>query len=121
MIQKQLGSRSEAHYPSSQDMDRFKAAIEDSDPVHARILKSIVEMGNSVMYKKAASELHVLKAKHTGSFANVLLFRKALMILESHHYRLQARQFVLDLFDKSVLRRIVFESDTEDDMESESE
>ena len=36
-------------------------------------------------------------------------------VLASHHYRLPACRFVIDLFDKSVMRRIVLE---ESDVES---
>lgn len=36
-------------------------------------------------------------------------------ILEAHHYRLPVRRFIIDLFDKSVLRQIVLEEEEEDD------
>ena len=35
-------------------------------------------------------------------------------ILESHHIRLPARQFALDLFDKDLLRRIVLDAESDD-------
>ena len=35
-------------------------------------------------------------------------------ILESHHFRLPARQFAMDLFDKDLLRRVVLEADSEE-------
>ncbi|KAK5939771.1 hypothetical protein PMZ80_008153 [Knufia obscura] len=97
-----------------QHMQKYRAATTDADPLHARILKLIVDMGNSVMYKKVAADLQVLKAKHAGAFTSVKLFQKSLFILESHHYRLQARQFILDLFDKRVMRMIVLEEETEE-------
>lgn len=100
--------------PRRQQIEKYKAASTDSDPVHASILKLIVDMGNSVMYKKVAADLQVLKAKHAGAFSSVKLFQKSLFILESHHYRLQARQFILDLFDKSVMRLIVLEEEMEE-------
>ncbi len=95
-------------------MERYKEAVTDEDSTKSKILKLIVDMGNSVMYKKIAGELHVLKIRHAGHFTSVDLFKKALVILESHHYRLQARQFILDLFDRSVMRTIVLEEDTEE-------
>lgn len=61
-----------------------------------------------------------IKAKHPDSFHQVDLFRKTLTILESHHFRLPARRFALDLFDKSVMRRIVLEEDSETDSDSTS-
>jgi rapamycin-insensitive companion of mTOR len=39
-------------------MDRFKAAAYDPDPVNARILKLVVDLGNTVLSKKAAGDLH---------------------------------------------------------------
>lgn len=41
-----------------------------------------------------------------------------MQILEAHHFRLPACRFVLDLFDKSVLRAIVLEEESPDDEES---
>ncbi|KAJ9270324.1 hypothetical protein DTO212C5_3567 [Paecilomyces variotii] len=96
----------------------FKAATTDSNPLNEKILKSIVDMGNTVLSKRAATELQSLKTKHPECFRQVALFRKTLMILESHHYRLPARRFALDLFDKSVMRRVVLEEDTDSDSDS---
>ncbi len=36
----------------------FKAAVTDSDPVNQNILDLIVDMGNTVLSKRAASDLH---------------------------------------------------------------
>jgi len=98
----------------------FKAAVTDDDPINSRILKLIVDLGNTVLYKKARAELHVIKMKNPDRFKQVALFRKTLTILETHHYRLPARQFVLDLFDKGVLHRIVLEEDGDDDLGSDT-
>ena len=43
--------------------------------------------------------------------------------MENHHFRLPARRFALDLFDKSVMRRIVLdqsEPGTDEDSEASS-
>lgn len=42
-------------------------------------------------------------------------------ILDAHHFRLPACRFVLDLFDKSVLPRIVLEDEDESDEGSSEE
>lgn len=39
-------------------------------------------------------------------------------LLERHHYRLPVRRFVIDLFDKSLMRRVVLEDDSESDSET---
>ena len=36
-------------------------------------------------------------------------------ILESHSFRLPVRRFAIDLFDKSVMRRIVLDDESEDE------
>ena len=93
---------------NSEEAERYKAAVHDDNPIKADILRLFVEMGNSVMYKKIAGELQVQKARHSAHFADVGLFKNALVILESHHYRLQAREFILNLFSRSVMRKILF-------------
>ena len=105
---------------SSEETVVYQEATTDVDSTNARILKLIVEMGNSVTYKKVAGDLHVIKARHLAHFTSVDLFRKTLAILASHHYRLQARQFILDLFDKGVMRKLVLEEDIEDETESDT-
>jgi rapamycin-insensitive companion of mTOR len=97
--------------------EKYHKAVEDPIPLNAKILKLIVDMGNSVMYKKAANDLHAIKNKHGEAFKQVNLFERTLTILESHHFRLLPRQFILDLFDKAVLRHIVLEDDLEDSAE----
>lgn len=103
------------------EIEKYKAATTDPDPVYGKILKLIVDMGNSVMYKKVAGDLQLVRAKHQTAFTSVPLFRKTLYILQSHHYRLQARQFILDLFDKNVMRQIVLEEEDDDDDDDESD
>lgn len=52
-----------------------------------------------------------LKVKQYDGFRQLPLLKKTLVILESHHFRLQARRFVLDLFDKGLMRQMVLEED----------
>lgn len=113
------GTAYEARQRDQSEIERYKAATTDLDSVHAKILKLIVDMGNSVMYKKVAGDLQLVRAKHHAAFTSVQLFQKTLYILQSHHYRLQARQFILDLFDKNVMRQIVLEEDDEDESDGE--
>lgn len=105
---------------SSELLETFMAAADDEDPVDAKILRSIIDMGNSVLYKKAAADLHIIKTKHHDRFYQVTLFQKTLTILERHHFRLPQRQYILDLFDKSVMRHIVLEEETEEETESDT-
>jgi rapamycin-insensitive companion of mTOR len=62
--------------------------------------------------------LYSIKAKKAPGFTKPAIFHKVMQVLEAHHFRLPACRFVLDLFDRNVLRKIVLE---EDDEESEEE
>ena len=90
--------------------DRPKLPV-DEDPLQTRILSTVANLCNTVLTKKAASELLSIKAKSPAPFTSVSLFRKVMCVLESYNFRLQVRRFVIDLFDKGVMRRIVLEDD----------
>lgn len=75
-------------------------------------------MGNTVLAKKVAIELNGMKQRHQEAFQQVALFKKTLILLKSHHYRLWQRQFILDLFDKGIIRRIIAEEDLENETTS---
>lgn len=63
-----------------------------------------------------------IKAKNAGRFQRTDLFFKVMTILESHHFRLPVCRFVIDLFDKKVMRQIVLEEEeSEQDSSDESE
>ena len=59
-----------------------------------------------------------IKAKKAPGFSKPSIFRKVMQILEAHHFRLPACRFVLDLFDKRVLKQIVLEEEDEESEES---
>lgn len=40
-------------------------------------------------------------------------------VLETHAFRLPVRRFVLDLFGKNVMRRVVLDDDDDDDYEDD--
>ncbi|OAP60237.1 hypothetical protein AYL99_05239 [Fonsecaea erecta] len=117
---KSVGSATVPQSPFPENDAKYKAATTDENPVRAKILKSIVEMGNSVMYKKAAADLHALKTRQPSHFGDTEMFRKTLVILESHHYRLQARHYILNLFNKGLMRKIIFDEEMGDSTGSET-
>ncbi|KAL4749755.1 hypothetical protein BDW72DRAFT_177555 [Aspergillus terricola var. indicus] len=100
--------------------EKHKAATLDPDPVNEKILKLIADMGNTVLSKRAAADLHSIKSKDPERFHQAHLFTKTLSIIESHHFRLPARRFALDLFDKSVMRRVVLGEQPQSDSDSEA-
>jgi rapamycin-insensitive companion of mTOR len=91
------------------------AARVDEDPTNQRILELIIDLGNTVLQKRAMAELMQFKVKKVPGFRQPELFKKIMTLLESHHFRLGVRHFVAELFDRSVLRRIVFEEDSSDE------
>lgn len=89
----------------------------DEDPIQARILSLAGDLGNTVLTKRAASDLFGIKTKAPELFTSVALFRKIMLILEQHNFRLPVRRFVIDLFDKTIMRRIVLEEEYGNDHE----
>ncbi|KAL9129359.1 MAG: hypothetical protein Q9217_002159 [Psora testacea] len=88
-----------------------KPAAHDN-PTHARILAIVTDLGNTVLTKKAAGDLYSIKAKAPEQFGSVALFHKVMRVLENYNFRLQVRRFVIDLFDKGIMRRMVLEDDS---------
>jgi hypothetical protein len=81
----------------------------DPDPTNQRILELVIDMSNMVLYRRARSELMQIKmTKRADGFAQPLLFRKVMSLLECHHYRLADRNMIVGLFEKGVLRAVVF-------------
>ncbi|KAL1631144.1 hypothetical protein SLS56_004533 [Neofusicoccum ribis] len=93
--------------------------ITDNDPLNARILKLVTDLGNTVLAKRAANDLHSIKSKKAPGFQKTSMFHKVMAILELHHFRLPVCRFVIDLFDKNVLRQIVLEEESSSDDESD--
>jgi len=102
---------SASHTTSSPHARRRMKPLPDENPMHARILAVIKDLGNTVLTKKAAGDLYSIKAKSAEQFTSVALFKKVMCVLEAHNYRLQIRRFVIDLFDRGIMRRIVLEDD----------
>jgi len=96
-----------------------RGSIDDIDPMNKAILDSIVKLGNTVLTNKAVAELNSYKAKKAPGFQKSALFRKAMVLLASHAYRIPQYRFVIDLFDKTVLRKIVLEDESDDDDDDE--
>lgn len=94
--------------------------VTDDDPQNQQVLDSITKLGNTVLMNKALTELNSLKHKKVPGFQSPNLFRKVMVLLASHTYGIPQYRFVIDLFDKGVLRKIVLEED-EDSEETGSE
>lgn len=87
----------------------------NEDEVNEHILQLIVDLGNMVLYKKTLTELQKIKQRKPAAFRSTDFFKKVMGLMEWNHYRLGVRRLVIDLFEKNVMRQIVF---GDDDMES---
>lgn len=73
------------------------------------------------LLQDVGSQSSSIKAKRPEKFTQIALFRKVLYIIESHTYRLPVRRFVIDLFDKNVMRHFVLEDEVDDDSDAQSQ
>ena len=89
--------------------------------MNQRVLEIVVDLSNSVLFKRAMGELVQVRQKRKGGFTSVRLFRQIMALLEYNHYRLPIRKVVTELFNKSVLRQIVLEGGEGDENEDEDE
>ena len=93
----------------------FAAAKIDDDIGNQRILELVMDLGNTVLKNRAMSELMHIKTKKSPGFRQAQLFKKIMVILECHQFRLGMRRFAIDLFDKSVMRQIVLDEESSDE------
>lgn len=99
-----------------------EASLATEAELNRRILALIVDLGNMILYKKAVVELQKLKQRKPTAFQSKRFFKEVLALMEWNHYRLGVRRMVIDLFDKKVMRQIVFdEEDTESSDSSDDE
>lgn len=83
----------------------------DPDPTNHKILELFIDLSNTVRFSKARNDLVALKeTKKPPGFSDPQLFRRVVALMETHHYRLAARR-MLELFERSVLREVVFGAD----------
>jgi hypothetical protein len=93
----------------------LEAARTDDDIVNQRILELVIDLGNTVLYKRAMTELMHIKTKKAAGFKSAALFKKIMILLECHHFRLHVRQNAINLFDKAVMRQIVLDEESSDE------
>jgi rapamycin-insensitive companion of mTOR len=110
-----MTTRARTRTRSNQQQPKVLALTTDpraTDPANAAILASIAKLGNSVLTNKAVGELNALKhRKKAPGFASDFVFKRALDVLSGHRFGVQQWRFVIDLFEKGVLRKIVLEED----------
>ncbi|KAK5653151.1 hypothetical protein OQA88_9250 [Cercophora sp. LCS_1] len=104
------------------DGPEIRRAELDPDPTNQRILELVIDMANMVLYRRARAELMQIKThKKAVGFRQPKLFRRVMGLLECHHYRLADRNMIVGLFDKTVLRAVVFDEGESESGEGEAE
>ncbi|KAG5927783.1 hypothetical protein E4U42_001789 [Claviceps africana] len=94
--------------------------MSNGDEVNEHILQLIVDLGNMVLYKKTLMELQKIKQRKPAAFRSTDFFKKVMGLMEWNHYRLGIRRLVIDLFEKNVMRQIVFGDDDGESSEVDS-
>ncbi|KAI9833658.1 MAG: hypothetical protein M1826_006749 [Phylliscum demangeonii] len=92
-------------------VDAAALAADDDDALNARVLDLVVNSCNSILTGRTYSDFLRLRDRKPPGYHDPAFFRKVMGLLEGHHYHLPMRRFILDQFDKSVLRRIVLDDD----------
>ncbi|KAJ8124783.1 hypothetical protein O1611_g8857 [Lasiodiplodia mahajangana] len=95
--------------------------VDETNETNRRALELIeIELGDMVLYKKARVELHQMRHQKVPGFRQPTMFRRVLGLLEGHHYKLADRHLIIELFDKGVLRHIVYGEDGSDEGDGNS-
>jgi rapamycin-insensitive companion of mTOR len=96
-------------------------AEDDDEAANQRVLEIVVDLSNSVLFKRAMGELVQVRHRRKGGFTSERLFRQIMALLEYNHYRLPIRKVVTELFHKTVLRQVVFDDDGDDDEDDDDD
>ncbi|KKA26235.1 hypothetical protein TD95_000100 [Thielaviopsis punctulata] len=99
------------HPPLEDDMPLPTTPQEAED----RVVQLVVDLSNTVLFKRAMNALMQLKQHSPGCFYSITLYKKVHTLLEYSHYRFPIRKMVIELFPPNVVRSVVFENTEEDD------
>ena len=91
------------------------------EEMNVRILELIMDLTTIILYGKALAELRKLKQRKPAAFRSTEFFKQVMGVMEWNHFRLGVRRVVIDLFEKHVMRQIVFDEDDETESSSEGE
>ncbi|KAJ3298719.1 hypothetical protein HK104_010434, partial [Borealophlyctis nickersoniae] len=82
---------------------------ENFDAQELEILKCIGNMSNHIVANAASKTLSRLRHEHPSCFTKVELYIEVLRMISVYHYRLTARRFIQELFDRVVLNEAALE------------
>ncbi|KAJ3124003.1 hypothetical protein HK098_001434 [Nowakowskiella sp. JEL0407] len=79
---------------------KIRFASTTTDPVEQEILKNIGNMTNHILANAASKTLSKMRFEYPHCFAKVEVYIGALQLLSVYHYRITARRFIQELFDR---------------------
>lgn len=110
---------------SASPFDSVTKTAADDAATTQYVMELVGDLGNMVLYRQAMRELQRLRRtrRDVVGFRDPALFRRVMATLERSHFRLPIRRALVELFDRSVLRDIVFgiTEDGDDDDDSDSD
>ncbi|KAJ2956653.1 hypothetical protein NQZ79_g7530 [Umbelopsis isabellina] len=77
---------------------RVAASVKDNETVIA-ILKNVGDMSNHIIANEASKNLARLRQRYPEYFSRVDVFYSVMQLLNSYHFRLVVRNYILDAFD----------------------
>jgi rapamycin-insensitive companion of mTOR len=101
--------------PARPPLEKEDLPDESDETLNSRILDLAVDLGNMVLFNRAMTELLQIKARKASGFRSPKLFKQVMALMEYNHYSLPIRNRIFKLFDKRVLRQIVFEEDADEE------
>ncbi|KAI9096093.1 Rapamycin-insensitive companion of mTOR, N-term-domain-containing protein [Phlyctochytrium arcticum] len=88
---------------------KSKFNLEDFDATEQEILKCIGNMSNHILANAASKTLSKIRHENSNCFQRITLYLEVLRMLSVYHYRLTARRFIHDLFDRVSFNNAAFE------------
>ncbi|BFZ59731.1 hypothetical protein YB2330_000747 [Saitoella coloradoensis] len=77
------------------------------DPVDREILAAISGLSNHILANEASRTLAKLKSRYGAKFGSPSLYKAVLYLLEVYRYRLPVRRFLMELFKKDIIQRVI--------------
>lgn len=106
---------------SPEDLAMIASAKKDDDPINQQIIDHVISLGNSVLIPRGLRDLTQLKMAKAPGFRSTMLFKKIMILLSCHHVKITARRVTVDLFEKSVMRKIVLDEESSDEESEDSD
>ncbi|KAL5615032.1 hypothetical protein BROUX41_005097 [Berkeleyomyces rouxiae] len=93
----------------------------DPEGIENRAVQLVIDLSNTVLFKRAMNSLMQLKQQSPSAFLSVTLYKKVHTLMEYSHYRFPIRRMIIELFPASIIRSVVLENGDDDDSDTPDE